>query len=91
VIRWTRQGLSDLEQLHEFISRDNIEAASRTVQMILQGLETAEIFPEAGRKGTRVKGTRELVLYPYIVVYRPGKACIEVVAVVHGARKWPGR
>jgi toxin ParE1/3/4 len=42
-----------------------------------------------GRQG-RVGGTRELVVQgtPYIVVYRVHDD-VEILAVVHGARKWP--
>lgn len=46
--------------------------------------------PLAGRRG-RALGTRELVVAgtPYIVVYRT-REVVEVLAVVHGARKPKG-
>jgi addiction module RelE/StbE family toxin len=91
MIRWTAQGLSDLEHLHDYIAKDNHDAAVRTVEIILRGLASLETFPEAGRKGARVKGTRELVVYPYLIVYRVKGGWIEVLAVIHGSRKWPDR
>lgn len=47
--------------------------------------------PEIGRLG-RVSGTRELVVAgtPYIFVYRV-KATIEILTILHTARKWPDR
>ena len=44
--------------------------------------------PFAGRRG-RVPGTREMVVsdLPYILVYRVRRDAIEVVSVVHGARR----
>ena len=89
MIRWTDQALADLESVHEYISRDNVKAAERTIDNIVRGLETAEAFPDCGRKGSRVTGTRELILAPYIVVYRVKPDCIEVLAVIHASRRWP--
>ena len=47
-------------------------------------------FPESGRIG-RVKNTRELVIVntPYIVAYRIKGDTIQILAVLHGRRKWP--
>jgi plasmid stabilization system protein ParE len=47
-------------------------------------------FPEAARSG-RLKGTRELVVPPYIVVYRVLEQQIDIAAVIHGKRRWPRR
>jgi plasmid stabilization system protein ParE len=46
--------------------------------------------PFAGPEG-RVKGTRELVVArtPYIVAYRIHEAEIQILAVLHGAQRWP--
>jgi plasmid stabilization system protein ParE len=40
-----------------------------------------------------VAGTRELVVYrtPYIVAYSIAEDHIDILAVMHGARKWPDR
>ena len=47
-------------------------------------------FPNMGKVG-RVEGTRELIISstPYLVAYRVKKQTIEILAVIHGARKWP--
>jgi plasmid stabilization system protein ParE len=48
-----------------------------------------EHHPHIGRTG-RVEGTRELVIFgsPYIVAYRIEPDRIDIMAVVHGARRW---
>ncbi|HET6521471.1 MAG TPA: type II toxin-antitoxin system RelE/ParE family toxin, partial [Geminicoccaceae bacterium] len=48
--------------------------------------------PESGRPG-RVPGTRELVVSgtPYIVPYRVQGNTVQILRVLHGARKWPTR
>ena len=88
-VRWTRTGLHDLESVHAHLARDSEEAAAGTVETILAGLEAQERFPAMGRKG-RVPGTREFIVSPFIVAYRVRRDAIEVVAIIHGARRWPG-
>ena len=87
-IRWTEPAVRGLEELHAYLAADRPEAADRTVGSILNALETAARFPESGRPGTSVKGTRELVLAPWLIVYRVRSGAVEVLAVIHGSRKW---
>jgi toxin ParE1/3/4 len=46
--------------------------------------------PLMGREG-RVVGTRELVIggSPFIAVYRVKKTRVEILRLLHGARRWP--
>ncbi len=46
--------------------------------------------PGMGRPG-RVDGTREFVVAgtPYIIPYRVRGETVELLAVMHGARRWP--
>jgi len=91
-VRWTPVGLRDLASLHAYVAEysepASDEAAAKIVERILSGLEALARFPAMGRKG-RVAGTRELVVSPFIVAYRVKKDAIEVVAIIHGARRWP--
>jgi plasmid stabilization system protein ParE len=43
-----------------------------------------------GRSG-RVAGTRELVIAgtPYLVAYRVEAKAVVILAVIHGAQRWP--
>jgi toxin ParE1/3/4 len=91
-VRWTSTDLRDLESLHAYVAQDSEhasdEAAAKIVERILTGLEALERFPAMGRKG-RVAGTREFIVSPFVVAYRVKKEAIEVVAIIHGARRWP--
>lgn len=87
-VRWTTTGLRDLESLHSYVAPSSEDAAADLVGRILAGLEALERFPAMGRVG-RVAGTREFVVSPFIVAYRARKKAIEVVAIIHGARRWP--
>jgi len=87
-IQWTPTALRDLKSLHSYIGDDNSKAASAMVGAMLTVIESLARHPEMGRQG-RVSGTRELVVAPYVVVYRVWRTAIEIVAIIHGARRWP--
>jgi toxin ParE1/3/4 len=87
-IRWTPTGLRDLESLHAYIADDNPDAAAGMVDRIVSAIDELRRHPGLGRKG-RVAGTRELIVAPYVVVYRSSPTAIEILAVIHGARRWP--
>ena len=90
-VRWTANAERDLDAIEAFIGQDNAVAAIETVLAILQRVEdTLSAHPSIGRAG-RVHGTRELILArtPYIVPYRVRDKTIEVLRVLHAARRWP--
>ena len=59
---------------------------------IFSTVELLENHPELGRPG-RIAGSRELALHPlpFLLAYRVRRSKIEIVALLHGARKWPER
>ena len=90
-IVWTALALDDLEQLRDYVGRDDPAAARDLVLKILDILETQlPEHPRSGRQG-RVEGTRELVIAgtPYILPYRIRAGWIEVLRVYHAKRIWP--
>ena len=91
-LRWTRLAASHLESAFDFIAQDTVRAAGAVGDRILSAVEALGRHPELGRSG-RVPRTRELVITgtPFIVAYRVRKDHIEVLAVLHGARRWPER
>jgi plasmid stabilization system protein ParE len=58
---------------------------------IFSAVELLDRFPEAGRRG-RISGTRELVIVPtlFLVAYHVRRKKIEILSLLHRARKWPG-
>lgn len=89
-VRWTKIAFADLEKAFEFIESDEkAEAAKEVVLKILSGVEQVRTFPESGRSG-RVEGTRELVVSktPFIIIFRLKSGAIEILSILHHARKW---
>jgi toxin ParE1/3/4 len=89
-LRYTRLALADLEQAHDFIRAENPRAAQAVMARIREAVERLATFPDSGRPG-RVDGTRELIVAntPFVVAYRVTPGTVDVLAVIHGSRRWP--
>ncbi len=88
MVRWTSTSLRDLDSLHSYISEENATAAIDVVETLLKGIGALTRNPQMGRTG-RVIGTRELVVAPYVIAYRSRKSAIEILGIIHEARRWP--
>jgi toxin ParE1/3/4 len=91
IVLWTEPALADLAALHDYISNDDPRAADAMVRRIVDLVERQLLrMPESGRPG-RVPKTRELFVSgsPYLVPYRVNADSIEILRVMHGARRWP--
>ncbi len=91
-IAWTLRALRDLRAARGYIAEDNPRAAETMALRILESTERLVEFPASGRQG-RIPNTRELVVTetPFVVPYRVTGEVIEILAVLHGARKWPAK
>ena len=87
---WAPGAIEDLKQLRWYIARDNPRAATDIAAKILAAIERLPEFPASGRPG-RVPNTRELVVpgTPLVIPYTVTDRGIEIIAVLHGARRWP--
>jgi toxin ParE1/3/4 len=91
MIEWTEQALRQLDQAHDYIALSNSEAvAARITMQIVTCVQQLAAFSMSGRPG-RVSGTRELVIAntPFIAAYAVERDRIVVLAVYHGAQRWP--
>jgi toxin ParE1/3/4 len=95
-LRWTDPAQTDFDEIIAYIKRDNPAAAERVGRRLLTAVASLAQQPRLGRPG-RVAGTRELAIprLPYIAIYRIIEASpsiggtVEVLRVLHGARRWP--
>ena len=88
--RWLTRALADLEDAYLYVARDKPDAAARLVGQIEEGADKLSMHLHLGRPG-RVAGTRELVIAgtPFLVIYRIEDDQAIILAVLHGARRWP--
>lgn len=89
-LEWTFPALGDIKEAGDFISLNNSQAAKRMSERVKEAVEYLIEFPNIGRPG-RVTGTKELVVSgtPFIVVYRIKVPVIQILRLLHHARKWP--
>jgi toxin ParE1/3/4 len=90
-IVWTRRATRHLRAAYEYWLREHSEdAAGVMFERIFSAVEMLEHHSEMGRPG-RVPGSRELILHPlpFLLAYRVMPRKIEILALLHGARKWP--
>jgi toxin ParE1/3/4 len=89
-IQWSKNAAAQLQSAHEYVAEDNRGAAQQQSLAVVRAVEQLAQFPEMGRPG-RVAGTRELVIQgtPLLVAYTVRRDRISVLAVLHGARRWP--
>ncbi|SNS91307.1 addiction module toxin, RelE/StbE family [Tardiphaga sp. OK246] len=65
------KAISDLENIRQWIARENPLMATKVLERLFSGVRSLALFPARGRNGLE-PGTRELVVpgLPYIVVYK---------------------
>ena len=87
---WLRRAIRDLEAVRDFVARDKPEGAQRLARRLRKAVDVLAEQPGIGRPG-RVPGTRELVVTntPYLIPYRVRDQIIEILRVLHAARRWP--
>lgn len=91
MIRWSEHAAANLEDAYEYIVYSNgEEAADKIADLIVEAVERLATYPMLGRTG-RIPGTRELVVAktPFIVTYRIDKDSVLILAIYHGAQRWP--
>jgi toxin ParE1/3/4 len=86
-IRWTTEASDQLEAAVKYIQQNNPAAARKVARAVIDRIEQLAVFPGLGRPG-EVKGTRELVSPPYVVVYRFTEEIVEILHIWHGAQDW---
>ncbi|MEW6366885.1 MAG: type II toxin-antitoxin system RelE/ParE family toxin [Acidobacteriota bacterium] len=87
-IRWLSRAADDLEGIFDHISRDSPMAAADEAGKVLDAIAHLGEHPALGRAG-RVPGTRELVVSSYVVAYRVRNDAVQILRILHGARRWP--
>jgi plasmid stabilization system protein ParE len=83
--------VNELEEIGDYIARDDPTAAARWVRSLVQCAERAAVAPLAGRRVPELgrDDVRELLMRSYRIVYRVAEARIEILTVFEGHRRFP--
>lgn len=89
-LSWTKQAVSDLKDIADYISRDSKRYAGLLVHRIQAKARLLKIQPDSGRILAELerKDVRELLEGNYRIIYRKIKSSqIEILTIHHSARK----
>ena len=88
IVEWSASAQRDLIAVADDIVADKSDAALAVVERIGHIVAGLADHPRRGRPG-RITGTRELVVpgLPYIIPYRLRDNRVQVLRVLHAARK----
>ena len=89
-IRWTKQALGDLTNARAFGAAHHPDSVAAFAAQVRSSLDVLKAHPGIGRDG-RVDGTRELAIprTPFLLVYRVEGKHLDILAFLHGSRRWP--
>jgi toxin ParE1/3/4 len=80
---------TDIEAIWEYIAADNLPAADRMIDEFTAAFARIARFPETGTRYKHPKGElRYIVIARYLVFYKITADEIDIVRVLHSARKW---
>jgi toxin ParE1/3/4 len=88
-ILWTGPALDDLQDIRDYVSRDDPAAAIRLAQKIRNGVLRLASHPLSGRVVPELSGLdyREVIIAPYRIVYAVKKDKVIILRVWHGRRE----
>ena len=85
-IFWAKEALLRLQEIEEYIARDNSIAASEFVDKLISLAETIVDHPEKGRivPELSIENIRELLHRNYRIVYLVKKNSVDILTVFEG-------
>ncbi|MDP3582063.1 MAG: type II toxin-antitoxin system RelE/ParE family toxin [Ignavibacteria bacterium] len=87
---WTKEALLRLQDIEEYISKDNPVAVIEFVDKLISVAETLTDNPERGRvvPELSIESIRELIHKNYRIVYLVKKNSIDILTVFEGHQLW---
>ena len=88
---WTRPALEDVREIRAYIARDSPRYAQAVADRLFAAVDRLSEHPLSGRVVPELgqPTVREVVDPPYRIVYRVRAEALEVLTVVHAARRFP--
>ena len=85
---YSEAALNDLQEITTYIAADNVEAAKRFANRLVDLAESLRRMPRKGRAVKEWPNVRVIVLSPYLIFYRleARENRVDVLRFWHGAR-----
>ena len=90
-VQWTDTALGHLTAIYDYIAQNSPRYAQGMVDRITRRTEQLVQFPLIGAVVTEYddEEIREILEHPYRIIYKVIPERIDVLAVIHGARRLP--
>ena len=90
-VTWTQPAVADMLQIREYIAADSPRYARIVAERLFASVKRLTKYPLSGRVVPELDdpSLREVVDAPYRIVYCVGVASLEIITVVHAARRFP--
>ncbi|MDE3173532.1 MAG: type II toxin-antitoxin system RelE/ParE family toxin [Gemmatimonadota bacterium] len=87
-LRWTEQAVEQLGAVVDYVSQTSPVYADGLVSRVAAHVQALLDFPEVGRlvPEAGMPNVREVVEWPYRIIYRVRPETIDVIAIVHVRR-----
>lgn len=90
-VKWTATAGHDLDSIIEFIAEDSLDEAIKILERIRKKAAGLYALPERGRVVPELKGQgvilyRELIVFPWRIIYRISDQDVYVLAVFDARR-----
>lgn len=89
---WTEEAQAHLDGIYRYIATDAPLYAQWMVDKLTRRSEQLSVHPHSGRVVPEYHDAmlRELIVFPYRLIYRLRNDRLDIIAVFHGARLLPG-
>lgn len=88
-VRTSPEAERDMDEIAQRIANDSVDAALRWYDRLDDFFRRIAQAPGMGTKRDALnKGLRSVPLRQYLVFFRKTPSGVEIVRVIHGARKW---
>lgn len=90
-IVWTETAVAHLQAIRDYIARSSPGYAQAMADRIVRRTEALADMPLMGPEVAEYgdESIREVLEHPYRIIYRANSDRVEILAVVHGARRLP--
>jgi toxin ParE1/3/4 len=87
-LSFAERALQDLQEIHDYIARDNADAALHFIERLQERCNELAQFPATGRRREEVRsGYRSVTVGDYVIFYLCRSAdAVEIVRVIHAKR-----
>lgn len=88
-LRWTEQAVEQLGAIVDYISLSSPVYAEGVVERVAVRIESTLEYPDIGSRVPELNAPeiRQLIEWPYRIIYRRHPDAIEILAIVHGRRE----